>query len=261
MTSVFRGAYQRNGYSVEMYAVHGNGNYVIPVLLFIPKESGKHQVLIYLNPLGKIADAGPGGTIEQLARKGYMVIAPDLLGIGEVAPEKTFYNASYFISVLTGKTLTGTGSEDISTIVNFLTEREDVDKSSIGALAYNELCPVLLHAAVFNKSISSLVLIGSPVSFRSIVMNRFYDRNLAAYTVPGALTGYDLPDLIGCIAPRKVILAGLKDQMGQPAGQELINIDLKFPLNVYLLGGIAGNIQIKPVSEDIGSMVSWCLSN
>jgi pimeloyl-ACP methyl ester carboxylesterase len=244
-----------------MYAVQGNGNYVIPVLLFIPKETGKHQAVIYLNPLGKIADAGKGGPIEQLIKKGYLVIAPDLLGIGEVAPEKTFYDASYFISALTGKTLTATGSEDISTIVNFLSEREDVDKNSIAALAYDELCPVLLHAAVFNKSISSLVLIGSPVSFRSIVMNRFYDRNLAAYTVPGALTRYDLPDLIGCIAPRKIILAGIKDQMSQPAGQELINNDLKFPLSVYLQNGIPENIQIRPEIEDIGSMVNWCLNN
>ncbi|HQG76304.1 MAG TPA: acetylxylan esterase [Bacteroidales bacterium] len=258
--SVFRGTWQRDGYSVEMYAVGGNGKYVIPLLLFIPDGNGKYPALIYLTPKGKAADAGEGGRIEQITRKGIIVAVPDLLGIGEVAPDESFFNASYFISVLTGKTLIGTGAEDIDAIVNFLTERADVDHGRISSVAFDELSPVLMHAAVFNHSIGSIVLAGSQASFRSMVMNRFYDRKLAPYTVPGAIKYYDLPDLIGCIAPRKVVMAGIRNQMREYAGKELIETDLTFPVKVYTLKGKPDNFRILPPDEDILPMIDWCLA-
>ena len=86
--SVFRGRYQRDGYSVEMYALHGEGNYVIPLLLFVPETGSKFSSIIYIHPKGKITDASVGGKIEQLVKKGYLVAAPDVIGTGEVAPDQ-----------------------------------------------------------------------------------------------------------------------------------------------------------------------------
>lgn len=257
-SSVYRGTWQRKGYSVEMHALKGNGNYVIPLLLFVPDGNGRYPAVIYLNPKGKTADSGPGGTIEEIAKKGYVVAAADLLGSGEVAPDESFFNASYFISVLTGKTLTGTGAEDIDIVVNFLTARTDVDKDKISSIAYDELSPVLLHAAVFNPGISSTVIVGSPVSYKAIVMNRFYDRKLAAYTVPGAVRHYDLPDLLSCIAPRKVVMAGIRDQMGKTAGKELVDNELAYPVKVYSMKGKSDNLRILPSGEDIVTVIDWC---
>ena len=243
---------------MEMYALQGNGNYVIPLLLFVPDGNGRYPAVIYLNPKGKKADSGPGGTIEQIVKKGYVVAAADLLGSGEVAPDESFFNASYFVSVLTGKTLTGTGAEDIDIVVNFLTARTDVDKDKIASIAYDELSPVLLHAAVFNSAISSTVLIGPPVSYKAIIMNRFYDRKLAAYTVPGAVKHYDLPDLLSCIAPRKVVMAGIRDQMGKSAEKELVDNELTYPVKVYSMKGKSDNLRILPSGDDILSVIDWC---
>jgi hypothetical protein len=66
--SVFRGRYQRDGYAVEMYALHGEGKYVIPLLLFVPKTGSGFSTIIYIHPVGKLTDAVPGGRIEQLVR-------------------------------------------------------------------------------------------------------------------------------------------------------------------------------------------------
>ena len=52
-------------------------------------------------------------------------------------------------------------------------------RGKIGAVAFDEMCPALLHAAVFEKSIRPVALIGAPVSYRSIVMNRFYKVNFS----------------------------------------------------------------------------------
>lgn len=255
---VFRGRYQRDGYSVEMYVLQGEGNYVIPMLLFVPKIGSNFSSVIYINPKGKIADASVGGNIEQLVKKGYIVAAPDVLGTGETAPDNTFYSSNYFISVLTGRSIVGIQAGDIARAVNFLKARQDVDINNIGAIAFDEMCPALIHAAVMDKSIKSVALIGSLISYRSVVMNKFYDVGFTDNIVAGALTSYDLPDLIGCMAPRKIALVELKDQMKQPASKELIEEELAFPLAVYSVGNLTKRMNILSTADVISTIVGWC---
>jgi cephalosporin-C deacetylase-like acetyl esterase len=256
--SVFRGRYQRDGYAVEMYALKGDGNYVIPLLLFIPGGGKNCPGIIYVHPKGKIADAAPGGKIEQLVRKGYLVAAPDVLGTGEVAPDKSFYSSNYFLSVLTGRTVTAIQAEDILRVAYFLKTRSDADVNKIGAIAFDEMCPSLLHAAVFDNSIRSVVLNGSLVSYRSVVMNRFYDTGFTDNLIPGVLTGYDLPDLIGCLAPRKIAMSDIKDQSKQPASRDLVNEEYSFPKNVYNMRNAGSNFSITGADDNADSVIDWC---
>jgi hypothetical protein len=140
----------------------------------------------------------------------------------------------------------------------------------IGAIGINEMCIPLIHAAAFDPSIQHVVLTGSPISYRSIVMNRLYKIGFTArvggdywhpyeldfsWGVAGALTAYDLPDLIGCIAPRRVILAGLKNQMLEPASEELINLELEFPHSVYAYRKASDNMKVLQAYENIGDLV------
>ena len=251
MKSVFRGRYQRDGYSVEMYALNGEGDYIIPLLLFVPKTESKFSGVIYINPKGKIADASVGGRIEQLVKKGYLVAVPDVIGTGETA-------GSGNVAMLIGRSIVGIQAGDVVRVANFLKSRKDVDINKISAIAFDEICPTLLHAAAIDKSINSISLVGSLISYRSIVMNKFYDVSFSNYAVAGALTAYDLPDLIACMAPRKIALVELKDQMKRPASRELIDEELLFPRSVYSLKNVTKNLNILTSSEDIGSVVGWC---
>ena len=62
----FNGRYQRDGYSVGRYAIKGEGDYVIPILLFAPNTNKtKYPAIVYLHPEGKVTDALPGGQIEK----------------------------------------------------------------------------------------------------------------------------------------------------------------------------------------------------
>lgn len=251
MKPVFRGRYQREGYSIEMYVLHGEGNYVVPLLLFVPKTGGKFASVIYINPKGKITDASVGGKIEQLVKKGYVVAAPDVIGTGETAGNGD-------VAMLIGRSVVGIQAGDIVRVSNFLKGRKDVDSDKISAIAFDEMCPVLLHAAAFDKSIHSISLIGSLISYRSIVMNKLYNTGFSDNAVAGALTAYDLPDLMGCIAPRRMALVELKDQMKEPASDKLINEELSFPRSVYSLKNATNNLDILPSSADVGSVVDWC---
>ena len=66
-----------------MHALAGEGDYVVPVLLFVPEGSGSHPAVIYIHPEGKAVDSAPGSRIEKLVKQGYIVAAADLLGTGE----------------------------------------------------------------------------------------------------------------------------------------------------------------------------------
>jgi dienelactone hydrolase len=252
--SVFRGRYQRDGYSVEMYAMNGEGDYKIPLLLFIPASGNNFSAVIYVNPKGKNADAAVGGKIEQLVKKGYLVAVPDVIGTGETA-------GSGNVAMLIGRSIVGIQAGDIVRVANFLKSRKDLDINRIGAVAFDEICPALLYAAAFDKSINSVSLIGSLISYRSIVMNKLYNQGFSNNAVAGALTAYDLPDLIGCLAPRKLALVELKDQMQQTASADLINEELSFPRAVYSLKNAAKNLNIISSAGDIGIVVGWSSGN
>ncbi|MFC1558449.1 alpha/beta hydrolase family protein [candidate division KSB1 bacterium] len=267
------GRYQRDGYTVGMYAIKGEGDYVIPLLLFVPDDNKKkHPALVYLHPDGKAADALPGGEIEKLVKKGYIVAATDVLGIGETKNTAIRAGGSGYTAVLIGRSIVGIQAGDIVRSVNYLKSLDDVDKENVGAAAVGVTCLPLIHAAAFDASIDNIVLIDSPISYRSIVMNRFYKIGLIdrdpgsighpyeidfSWGIAGVLTGYDLPDLIGCIAPRKVVMAGLQNEKLEPASEELIETDTAFPRSVYSYKNVPRNLKIISSYKDLGSLVDW----
>ncbi len=256
--SVFRGRYQRDGYSVEMYALQGEGDYVIPLLLFVPNGERKFPSVLYLHPEGKSAEASVGGEIEKLVKKGFIVAAPDLVGTGEVGTENMY--SSRYAAVLIGRSMPGIQAGDVTRVVNFLKSRSDVDANKIGAIAIGDMCPTLLHAAVFDKSISKTVLVGSVVSYRAIVMNKMYKLNFSS-AVAGALTAYDLPDLAGCIAPRKLLLMEVKDHMNEAASSSLVEKELAFTRSAYSSKYVSENLKVmnyKPYNY-LDSIADWLI--
>ena len=229
--------------------------------------------MVYLHPAGKVTEAKPGGEIEKLVRKGYIVAAADVLGVGETRNTATRGLADGYTGVLIGRSLVGIQAGDIVRVVNYLKSRRDIDSLKVGAMGIDEMCLPLLHAAAFDPSIRAIALVGSPISYRSIAMNRNYKIGLTAreggdywhpyevdfsWGVAGVLTGYDLPDLIGCIAPRRVALAGLKDPSLAPASEELINQELEFPRSVYAFKKEAGNLRVVSSGKDRGPLLDWC---
>jgi len=254
---VFRGRYQRDGYSIEMFGLAGEGRTVVPTLVFIPHGPGPHPALIYLHPGGKLVDAAPGGNIETLVKKGYLVAAPDLLGTGETAPS-TLYGARY-TAVLVGRSLVGVQAGDIVRISEFLRDRSDVQEHRIGAISFGPIGPALLHAAVFDPSIASVAVVESPLSYRLVATNRFYETDFSCF-VAGVLTAYDLPDLMGCLAPRRIVLVRPLDEMNQPAAQASIRDEMEFPRSAYSWSRQPQHLKISS-TETVEEVVEWCFSN
>jgi hypothetical protein len=270
---VINGRYQRDGYTMGKYAIEVGDEYAIPLLLFIPDDGKeKYPALIWLNPKGKSADANPGGEIEKIVRKGYIVAAIDPLGIGEVKNTAGREHTDSYTAILIGKSIPGIRAANIIRVADVLGRHSKVDPDHIGAVGIDDLCIPLIHAAAFNTKLSSLVLIGSPASYRCIAMNRDYRIGFTArenggywhpyevdftWGVGGALTGYDLPDLLACIAPRKIALTGMKNQMMEIADQQLVDKETQYPVSVYRAGNVSENLRIVPAGASVGELVDW----
>jgi hypothetical protein len=264
------GRYRREGYTIAKYGISGEGNYVIPLLLFIPdKDTGKRPAILYLHPEGKSVDAKIGGEIEQMVKKGFIVAAPDLPGIGELDNKATRYAEDY-TAVMLGRSIPGIHAGSIIRVVEFLKSRTEVDANAIGAIGIRNMCIPLLHAAAFNTSIHSVILVDALISYRNVAMTKQYQLGLIpregggywhpyevefSWGVAGALTAYDLPDLIGSIAPRKIILAGLRDAKLEPASEQLIQSEMKFPRAAYASKNSVDQLEIKTGADQLVALV------
>jgi len=208
---VFTGRAQREGYVIEKYFVNGEGDYVIPYLLMIP-DSPNNKALIYLHPSGKVTIATEaseeGREIEWFVRNGFTVLAPDLIGVGEMGPG-VFKGDAYidgvshnlwYCSMHIGRSIVGIRAGDVVRLARLLKKGTAI--SEVYGIARKEMAPVLLHASAFDHDISRIALIEPYSSYRSIVMNRFYISAFIPSTVPGAIQAYDLPDVAANLAPR-----------------------------------------------------------
>jgi hypothetical protein len=252
---VFAGRIIRNGYTVEKYLVQGEGDYIIPYLLFKPQKSGE-KYLIYLHPSGKSAEASAGGEIERFVFNGYTVLVPDLLGTGEMGPGNLNGDASFegishniwYASMLIGRSITGIQAGDISRLILII--KMISNKARISGFARREMAAVLLHAAVFDSSIESLTLVEPFSSYRSIVMNRFYCHSYILSSVPGALQEYDLPDLAAAIAPGRLVIAGITDGNGKSDDTDGIMKDIEIIKAGYKIRNAEDRLIILPDKSD-----------
>jgi len=102
----------------------------------------------------------------------------------------------------------------------------------------------LLHAALQDRSLARLALIGRLLSFNSMVSSRFHDIPMEDL-VEGALGHYDLPDLAACPAPRPMLLANPKDAMQAPASREMVSREMGVVRKAYAQAGAEQKLIVK----------------
>ena len=262
---VFTGSIPRETYVIEKYFVKGGGDYIIPYLLMIP-DKPNNKALIYLHPSGKSAEASVGGEMEWFVRNGFTVLAPDMIGVGEMGPgdfrgdsyiEGVSYNV-WFCSMLIGRSIVWIRAGDVVRLTRLLKKNSGI--SEVYGFARKEMAPVLLYAAAFDPAITRIALIEPYSSYQSIVMNRFYNPRFVYSTVPGALKAYDLPDLAASLAPRKLMMAGVTDGYGKNTDIESINKDLAIIKIAYQNKKADGQLNIvslTPTEKPYDIFMEW----
>lgn len=262
------GRYQRAGYVVEKHLMIGEYELPVPFLLFVPATPAgvRHPAVIYLHPKGKAADAALGGEIERLVQRGNVVLAPDLIGLGETGVAGKV--DGWEMAMLIGRSLVGIRACDILRLVRVLQGRAEVDPQRIAGVAVGELGAELLHAAVVEKPFARVALLEPLVSWRALLEEEFADRRfvdgavagaLVGYKWPDAQTGYDLPDLAAALAPRPLLIAGATNAKAEPAGAELIARDFAVVRASYERESATSalSIETQPAGGRIGRLAAW----
>jgi hypothetical protein len=162
---------------------------------------------------------------------------------GDAEIDSVSYNL-WFTSVLIGRSIVGIRAGDVVRLTRLLLRMDKIEE--VYGLARSELTPVLLYAAAFEPAITRIALIEPYSSYRSIVMNPFYNAKYVYSVVAGALTAYDLPDLEASLAPRKLLIEDITDGNGKSSDFESINKDLAIIKNAYHSGN--ADLQLNIVS-------------
>lgn len=252
----FSGRYQRDGYAVEKYLLPVDERYAIPLLAMVPKSGQPSRVILYLHPEGKAAAANVGGEMEWFVRQGCAVVAPDIVGTGELGPGYLIAQESghgpfrpWFGYVLMGRSIVGRQMEDVTRTLRFITEHFGVAPAEIAGVSRGAFAPLLLHTAAIEGAFAQVALLEPLLSYRSLVTSQLYPLPDLISAVPHALTAYDLPDLAACLAPRKLLLAGPREGSGAEANAAAIEKETAVIARAFSAGGNADNLQIIQTSD------------
>jgi len=218
---VFSGKFPKEGYDLEKYLVKGPGAYYLPVLWLRPHAQSNKTVL-YISSKGKADIAKKKGVGEQLAKAGYHVVVPDLSGAGELANtylpggdsyiDSTSLNV-WFAGILTQKSLVAVRMEEIQLITEFI--KTKAGATTITAVGVGTFVPDVLHAAVVIPSLSRVALMDGLGAYRSLTEHEQYLPRYMLSVVSGAISTYDLPDLVAALSPRPVWVSGMQNGAGQ----------------------------------------------
>jgi hypothetical protein len=177
--------------------------------------------LLVLDDRGRNAFAGEDGVYHRLARKGRVVCAADIRGIGDTRPEVGRGNPGYTIphdseedfawaSLILGDSLLAQRVRDILAIVQAVRNEPGFGNQSLGVAARGRLTIPAFFAFSASPQIESLYLAGGLVSYENLVETENYRQPLSNFAW-NLFRLTDLPKLAAQAAPRRVHLAGTVD--------------------------------------------------
>ena len=219
------------GLQVEEVYFESEVDLPVPGLVFHPPGEGPHPAIIYVHDGGKDVEAHESGIAAELARAGSMVFAMDLRGWGETRwSAQVKYTPSDVALLGTDSRLAYLGYflgewpltqrvADAIRCVDQVVERPDVNTERIAVLGHGGGGLVALHAAALDERIQAVATHETLASYRHITRAGRYTVPASSF-LPGVLLHYDLPSLVGALAPRTTIIVNPVDAMAEAVGQQ-----------------------------------------
>jgi dienelactone hydrolase len=231
------GSVKRDGYEVGKGTLTTEPGVRLPYLLLSPGPTESFRVLA-VSGEGKTAAAAAGGTLEKWVKDGHPVVALDLRGFGELAPEgKSPFGADWkeaFLGIHLNRPLLAQRVRDIWSA-----------NAGMGGtchiVASGAAAPAALHAAALDAKIPELTLEGGILSWAAVLKTPITKDQLSS-VVPGALALYDLPDLAAAMAPRKLTIKSPVDPAGKPVTQAELEAAYAKVREAYKAAGAEKNL-------------------
>ncbi len=216
---------KEDGYTVRHVVLIPEVGIRLPAIMYLPEASNGEAMLAVAN--GK-ADLDTEA-LAQLARSGYLVVAPDLRGLGETTSNWTHgegwdnafgpgYKATSLAYLLERSILT-MRAEDVLVCARFAATYENSGAPRKVVLSAQDAAgPPALHAAALESELFSRVVLERSLQSWSSVVRTPETKRQYENVVHGALRAYDLPDLVESLGD-KAELVEPTDAAGNPVGR------------------------------------------
>lgn len=210
-------------------------NMACPAYVLIPKnaQKGKTPAIVCSHghgPLGKDPVAGIRGDAaheneiakmnynyaEQMAKAGFVTIAPDLRGFGERSETYDFdgrdaCNINFIKGALFGVYPLTLNIHDIKCCIDYLETVPEVDKDRIGMMGLSYGGTMTTFATAIEPRIKAADIIGYVNPFSAFAVERA--NFCGSQMVPNLYKYFDTYDIAGMIAPRPLLIEmGLYDE-------------------------------------------------
>jgi len=205
MQSEETGQIQKEHYTIHKLIIRKEKQIPLPVLLISPSVKSE-KLIIWLNENGKNKMADSAAFMQSFIDNNYTVILADIRGIGETEDipsmnDAKYYNKEYRNAMLAlhiGKPLIGQRTNDILNLLQFIHQNEAFNQLPIEINASGITSLPVLHAALFDSSVTSISLYSSIHSFKDILEHPL-EKNWYSWVIPDVLHYYDIHDLIKLI--------------------------------------------------------------
>lgn len=254
----------RKGYRIEKVEFLSEPGIYIPTWVFVPEEkkSGSPAIL-YVHEGGNQAEGMEFGTLEKLARGGYLVAAIDVRGIGDTRPPhpdeeppgefRNLDNAETAVSYWAweiNESLFGMRVQDVVRSVEYVLSRPDVDQRGVWLIGKGMGALWSLYAAALDTRIRAGVCDGGLLSYRSLTGADRYLHGANIF-VPSVLKHFDLPHVAAAVADRPLALLSPVDAMKNPVALLRARQTYQWTQVAYAVAGAADNFRVVGRSEEL----------
>ena len=256
----------RKGYQIEKVEFLSEPGIYIPTWVFLPEQRAEDATaILYVHEAGKEVEGMEFSVLEKLARKGIVVAAVDVRGIGETKPlhqneesSGEFRNLddaetamSYWAWEI-DQSLFGMRVEDVIRSVDYLLSRPDVDQAGVRLIGVGMGALWALYAAALDTRVLSVVLERGLLCYRGLTS---VDRYLygADIFVPDVLNHFDLPHVAAAVADRPLALVSPVDAMKSPVDTGVARKAYEWTIAAYRSAGAESRFQLHSRCDEPGA--------
>lgn len=261
--AISHGSVEQPDFTAEKLVLQTDAEVQLPALLLRPKTPQRSEPLVlHAAELGKPTDALRPCLALDLVRAGYTVLSIDVRGAGETDPRDRAklppldrYDARQFqfdsLAVQCagfGTTLLALRSLDLIRAMDYAAGRPDLASRPVVLVGEGLGGVWSLVAAAMDDRVAGVIAVGTVPSYKLIVDAQYYAAR-DYFWVPGALADFDLPDLVGLVAPRAAVLIDPADALLAPLPAERCRTVCDWPSAVYQMLGVPERFAIRYTPE------------